>query len=232
MIQVLKQEFFDTFKSIRSILIIVFMTFVSYQSATFMQRNPGLMEEALAENGDNVSLYSAVIAFLVLLFGFLFVFATSHNVINKEIEKGTMRLLVTKISRTQIVTGKMLGTMLFWTLTISITFAILSVITGTWLPIDYIQSLVCLFYMISFTLLLSTIVPKSTLTMFLGVFLGISLPIVGLVATLSDKWYIIPFKYGLPYYYLDDSILLLFVPFGIGVIYFLTSVYILKRKDL
>lgn len=232
MFHVLKQEFIDSFKSVRSILIILFITFISYQSATFIDHNLSIFNEMIGGDGDENSLYTAVIALIVVLFGFLFVFATSHNLINKEIELGTMRLLVTKISRVQIMAGKLLGTFLFWVVTISISFAIMSIIAGAWFPKDYLQSVVFLFYMISFVLLISTVVSKSTLTMFLGIILGITLPIIGMVTTVTDKWYLVPFKYILPYNYLDGSVVLMFVPLGIGVVYFLIAVYFIKRRDL
>lgn len=232
MIHVLKREFTDSFKSVRSILIILFITFVSYQSATFIDNNPELIEEIMKSGGEEGSAYTAAIALIVLIFGFLFVFATSHDLINKEIELRTMRLLVTKVSRMQIMAGKLLGTMLFWMVTVSISFIILSVISGSWFPKDYFQSLVFLFYIVSFVILTSTVFTKSKLSMFLGIILGITLPIIGLATGFSDKWYLAPFKYLLPYKYLDGSIGLMFIPLAIGAIYFLISVFIMQRKDL
>lgn len=166
MIHVLKREFIDSFKSVRSILIILFITFVSYQSAIFIDKNPGLMDGFIENGGEGGSVYTAAIALIVLMFGFLFVFAISHDLVNKEVELKTMRLLVTKTSRLQIMLGKFLGTMLFWVVTVSISFTILSMVAGSWFPKDYFQSLIFLFYIISFALLLSAVIPKSKLTMF------------------------------------------------------------------
>ncbi|AIF45288.1 ABC transporter permease [Virgibacillus sp. SK37] len=232
MFHVLKHEFTDSFKSVRSILIILFITYVSYQSATFIDSNPGLIDEIMKSGGEEGSAYTAAIALIVLVFGFLFVFATSHDLINKEIELRTMRLLVTKVSRAQIVVGKFLGIMLFWVITVSISFIVLSIMAGSWFPKDYFQSLIFLFYIVSFVVLISTVFTKSKLTMFLGILLGIALPIIGLVAIFSDKWYLAPFKYLLPYKYLEGSIGLMFIPIVIGVIYLLIAVFIMQRKDL
>lgn len=232
MIHVLKREFIESFKSVRSILIVVFITFISYQSATFIDNNPSVINEFLESGGEEGSIYTAAVALIVLAFGFLFVFATSHDLVNREIELKTIRLLVTKVSRLQIMLGKFLGTMLFWTVTVSISFAILSIIAGSWFPKDYFQSLIFLFYINSFVLLISTVITKTKLTMFLGILLGITLPIIGLVAAVSDKWYLIPFKYLLPYKYLDGSVGLMFIPMAIGIVYFLISVFIMQRRDL
>lgn len=232
MIYLLRREFVDSFKSIRSILIILFITFLSYQSATFFDSNPGIVKDLMEGGGEEGSIYTAAIALIVAVFGFLFVFASSHDLINKEVELKTMRLLVTKVSRVEIMLGKLLGALLFWVVTISISFAILTIIAGKWFPKDYFQSLVFLFYIISFVLLVSTLFTNSKITMFLGIILGVTLPIIGLVSMVSNKWYWIPFKYLLPYRYLEGSIVLTLIPLAIGAIYFLISVSVLKRKDL
>lgn len=232
MIHVLRREFVDSFKSIRSILIILFITFLSYQSATFFYNNPVIVKDLIEGGGEAGSIYTAAIVLVVAGFGFLFVFALSHDLINKEVELKTMRLLVTKVSRIQIMLGKLLGTFLFWLVTVSISFAILTIIAGTWFPKDYFQSLVFLFYIVSFVLLISTLITNSKMTMFLGIIFGISLPIIGIVSTVSNKWYWIPFKYLLPYRYLAGSIALTLVPLAIGVIYFLISLFVIQRKDL
>nr|WP_289037749.1 ABC transporter permease subunit [uncultured Allobacillus sp.] len=231
MIHILTREFLDSFKSVRSILIILFITFVSYQSATFIDSNPGLIED-IVNGGEEGSAYTAAIALIVLILGFLFVFATSHDLINKEIELKTMRLLVTKTSRVQIMVGKFLGTLLFWVATITISFAVIFIISGSWFLKDYFHSFVFLFYIVSFVVLVSTVFTKSKLTMFLGILFGIALPILGLTSTVSNKWYLVPFKYLLPYRYLEGSIALMFVPIVIGAVYLLIAVFIMQRKDL
>lgn len=232
MIHVLKREFTDSFKSVRSILIILFITFISYQSATFIDKNPSLTNQIIKNGGEEGSVYTAAIALIVMIFGFLFVFATSHDMINREVEMKTVRLLVTKVSRLQFMLGKFLGTMLFWVVTVSIAFTILSILAGSWFPKDYFQSLIFLFYIISFVLLISTVITKAKLTMFLGIILGIMLPIIGLAAIISEKWYLEPFKYLLPYKYLEGSVGLMLIPLAIGIVYFLIAVFLMQRKDL
>lgn len=50
MVHVLKREFTDSFKSVRSILIILFFTFVSYQSAKFFRDHQALLNEVAKGN--------------------------------------------------------------------------------------------------------------------------------------------------------------------------------------
>src|SRR5699024_7012550 len=131
--------------------------------------NPILVEKVVELGGDESAIYTMASALVVLLFGFLFAFAISHDVINKEVELKTIRLLVTKQPRWQVVLGKFLGIFLFWAAVISISFFILTVIAGKWFAKDYVTTLLLVFYMTSFVLLISTMIPKSKLTMFLGI---------------------------------------------------------------
>lgn len=232
MTHILKQEFMDAFKSVRSILIILFITYVSYKSASFLQENPALVQEFVDLGGNESAIYTIAIILVVLFFGFLFTFAISHDVINKEVELKTIRLLVTKQPRWRVVLGKFFGIFLFWAAVISVSFLILTIVAGQWFIKDYVTGLLLVFYMTSFVLLISTLVPKSKLTMFLGILFGIMLPIIGFSASVSDKWYMLPFKYILPYKYAEEPMGLLIIPFVIGLIYIAISILWLKRKDL
>lgn len=230
MIHILKHEFIDSFKSIRAILMILFITFTSYQTASTINDYPGLVNDFFQEG--NTSVYTASLVLIVLGLGFLFVFATSHDVINKEVELRTIRLLVTKQSRLEIILGKFLGTYLFWIFTLSISFTIISFIAGDFFAVDYFRLISFMFYIVSFVLLLSTLIPRSKLTMFIGILLGIFLPIIGIVSIFSEKIFFNILKYILPFYYMDGSYLLAFVPIGIGFIYLIIALGILQRKDL
>lgn len=232
MIQVLNREFIDSFKSIRSILIILFLTFVSYEAAKFFKNHQDIINLFVQEGLDEKKIYNMAITFIVLLLGFLFVFAISHDIINRETEMNTVRLLVAKISRFEMMSGKLIGTLLFWIVTITISYAVIFAISGTWSFSNYLQTLILLFYIVCFVLFISTVIPKTKLSMFLGIFLGIALPIIGLVAESSDQWYWAPFKYALPFYYLDQALAYMFIPFAIGLAFFAISVLIINRRDL
>lgn len=232
MVHILKREFIDSFKSIRSILIILFITYISYKSAAFFADNPGVIHEFIESSDDAKSVYTAAVALIVFMLGFLFVFATSHDLINKEIELKTIRLLVTKVSRVEILLGKLLGTLLFWIALISVSFGILSIYASSWFPKDYFQIIIFLLYIVSFVQLMSTAIPHTKLTMFLGIILGLSLPIIGLISLVSERWYWIPIKYILPYHYLEGSIVWMIIPCLIAIIYFFISMFIMQKRDL
>ncbi|SER24036.1 ABC-2 type transport system permease protein [Gracilibacillus ureilyticus] len=232
MVHVLMREFTDSFKSVRSILIILFLTFIAYLSASFLEDNPGLLDAFMSAQEDGASIYTGAVSIIILILGFLFVFAISHDVINKEIETRTIRLLVNKIPRWQIVIGKALGILFFWMITILISYIILTMISGELYLAHYFKTILFLLYVISFVLFISSIIPKSKLTMFLGILLGISLPVLGLISVSSEKWYFLPFKYLLPYYYMEDESIKLLIPLIFSIIFLIISVVIMKRRDL
>src|SRR5699024_1570977 len=169
--------------------------------------------------------------FIFIVFGFLFVFAISHNVINKELELKTIRLLVTKVSRIDIVVGKLIGMLLFWISIILVTYGIIFLFA----PANYLRELsetvVLFFYIVTFVLFMSTIITKSLLSMFLGVFLSIIFPILGLLSTVFDKWYFILFKYILPFYYLDNVTFHLVFPVLIGCLFIILAITVMERRD-
>src|SRR5690625_1468706 len=231
MYPILKREFIDSFKSIRSMLIILFITVASYQSASYFNSNPSVINEMLFECVDNSAAYAAVISLILMVLGFLFAFAISHDLINKEIELKTIRLLITKTSSLKLMLRKFLGTLLFWIITVSISYSIIYIISDSWYMEGYLQTIVFIFYVVSLVFFISTIIPKSNLTMFLGVILGLILPILGLLSTVIDKWYILPFKYLLPYKYLNDTLGYLIIPLSISLVYILIAVTVMRRRD-
>src|SRR5690625_5912313 len=84
--------------------------------------------------------------------------------------------------------GKFLGTLLFWIVTVSISYSIIYFISDSWHTESFLQAIVFIFYVVSLVFLISTIVTKSKLTMFLGIVLGLILPILGLLSITIDKW--------------------------------------------
>ncbi|SIS88276.1 ABC transporter permease [Salimicrobium salexigens] len=233
MVHVLKREFIESFRSVRSVLIILFLTLVAYYSSRFFQNNQVLINQFLSgKNAISVEeIYATAITFIIMAFGALFVFSISHDIVNSETESRTIRLLVTKISRGQILLGKLLGVTLFWWAVITISYIVIFAISGSWSIEFYAQTLVLIFYFISFTMLISTIISKTKLSMFFGIMLGIALPVLNVAAIEIDKWYLIPAKYILPFYY-SEQLTMSFVPLIIGTVFFTLSVFIIKRRDL
>ncbi|HDR8278017.1 TPA: ABC transporter permease subunit, partial [Bacillus cereus] len=103
------REFYNLFKSIRSIIFILIMFSTTLVVANFLKNFDGNLKELGLDNA-----YVGGLLFLILLFGPLFVMTLSHDLINRESHNRTIRFLVTKISRDKIILGKFLGVLLFW----------------------------------------------------------------------------------------------------------------------
>ena len=123
--------------------------------------------------------------------------------------------------------GKLLGTFLFWFVTISISYIIIYFISVSWYIESYLQIIVFLFYVVSLVLFIATIITKSKLTMFLGTILGIVLPMLGLLVITINKWYLRPFKYVLPYKYLNEQLSNMLIPLLISVGYILMDINVM-----
>ncbi|WP_374120464.1 ABC transporter permease subunit [Neobacillus sp. PS3-40] len=224
---IISYEFYNSFKSFKSILIILFFTLSSILTAHFLSNQP-----SLTNSMHSGSVYTSSIKLLVFFFGFLFVSSISHDVINKELDFQTIRLLVTKTSKGNIIFGKFLGVFLFWVVSTTACFIIVSLYAKQWFFLDYTVVIIFLFFIVTITLFLSTIIAKPGLTMFIGIFIGIIAPILGFWAAFSTKWFLIPFRYFLPYYYVVQSNGYLIFPALFGFILLFISYFIFKRKDL
>ncbi|KOP29066.1 hypothetical protein ADM98_09130 [Exiguobacterium sp. BMC-KP] len=227
MFPILKQEFTSSFKSIKAILLILFLTISSVFTASYLTRHPELLAGV-----NQSSVYTSSIKFFILFFGFLFVSALSHDIINREIETRTIRLLVTKTSRFRIIAEKFLGSLFFWCATLSINFLIVSLYAKQLFWMDYVTILIVIIYITSFNIFLSTMITKPGLTMFLGIFFGIIVPIIGLWSAFSEKWYMVPFQYILPYHAVIVSGIQLLIPVLWSGLFLAIAYLKLKRKDL
>ncbi|VWX38640.1 ABC transporter permease [Exiguobacterium oxidotolerans] len=227
MIPIIRNEFFHTFKSFKSIAIVLFFTLTSFLTATYLANHPELLGDV-----GNDSAYTSSIKFLIFFLGFLFVFAVSHDIINREIDYQTIRLLVSKTSRFNIIAGKFIGSFLFWVYSTSISFLIVSLYAKSWFFLDYLTVITVLFFITCFNVLLSTVLTRPSMTMFAGILLGILCPVLGFWAAFSNNWYLLPFKYLLPYYYVVESGRYLVVPFLLGLLFLTASYFMFTRRDL
>lgn len=217
----------DVFKTFKSIAIIVFFTVTSTLSARFFSNNPALIEDV-----NSGSVYTSSIKLLIFFCGFLFVFAISHDLINREIDLQTIRLLVTKVSRFDILFGKFVGVMTFWVFALTLSFSLVSLYAKEWFWKDYFTLIIFMVFVVSFVVFLSTIITKPNVTMFLGILLGLVLPILGMVSVFTNKWYLVPFKYFLPYFYIIKAGWFLLIPLLIAIVLLYIGYYVLNRRDL
>lgn len=230
-----RHESLQLLKSIKSILVLLFLLGSAYagvKATELVKDSLGMLSESdpiIVEN--EAMIYSMGLLFAVLIFGPMFAFILSHDVMNRDIEQRTMRFLVTKTGRKNIVLGKLLGHLFFWMIILTTASLLVFVLSKQLSFYLFFQSLSFLAVFVTLALLLSLVVTKPILSSFISILLGITIPIVSLWAMFSEKWYITMFKYVSPYYYLQDETMIFLVNFIFASIYGLLAMYLFRKRD-
>ncbi len=223
------REFKSLFQSIRAILIIVVLFGVTIGSAKLVSQ----FKEQLSDLGLGDNAYIIGLMLLLFLASPLFVTSISHSSVNKEIESKTIRFLATKTSRENIIFGKFLGNVSFWVLCLTVALLLIVPFSKSFPIVDLIQSIIFTSYFIGLSLFLSTVVNSSAMTMFVGIFISIALPVIGMWSLISKNVIVDTLSYLTPYYYYtqENTAYTYLVLIHIAV-FVIASLMIFKRRDL
>lgn len=223
------REFKSLFQSIRAILIIVVLFGVTIGSAKLVSQ----FKEQLSDLGLGDNAYIIGLMLLLFLASPLFVTSISHSSVNKEIESKTIRFLATKTSRENIIFGKFLGNVSFWVLCLTVALLLIVPFSKSFSIVDLIQSIIFVSYFIGLSLFLSTVVNSSAMTMFVGIFISIALPVIGMWSLISKNVIVDTLSYLTPYYYYtqENTAYTYLVLIHIAV-FVIASLMIFKRRDL
>ncbi|EOQ05764.1 hypothetical protein KQ3_05999, partial [Bacillus cereus B5-2] len=97
---------------------------------------------------------------------------------------------------------------------------------------DFLEIISLIIYGISLCMLLSLLISKSSYTMFLGILLGIIIPIIGIYSSLSSEGIYSVIKFIFPYYYIINGGFYIIVPYVISFVLLFLTVLIFKRRDV
>ncbi|MFJ7952800.1 ABC transporter permease [Lysinibacillus sp. NPDC096418] len=228
MIAIWKKEFIQSFSSVFSFITIGIFIAVSYYLSDFVSKSSLITGIKFAEAG-----YVSGLVFLIYVMGFLFIFSLFHDTINRETESRTIRFLVTKTSRSSIIIGKLLGIFSYWFVCLLISFSIIAFFSHQFYIKTFVSLFVMLAYIVALCVLMSCLIPKRSMSMFVGLLLSISIPTFGLWSLFSEKLWLKVFKYTTPYHYMLEGgksgwiTVLLFAAIMVGV-----SILSLHRRDL
>ncbi|KJB86654.1 hypothetical protein AZ66_17580 [Paenibacillus sp. E194] len=226
MYAIAKREFLTLFKSFKSVAIVLLFCIVAFSISNFVKNNPGLMF------GEESNPYVSGIRFLVTVLGFLFVLTLSHDTINREVESQTIRFVVTKVPKTSIVFGKYLGILLFWAVCLACSFTVIFLSIGQLYVLEYIRLIVFISFAVGVNMLLSTIIPKGSYSIFASLLCGLLLPAAGMWSVFTENQASQLIKYATPYYYLIESNWKSYFPFVISILFVYVAIFIFRRKDL
>ncbi|WP_071458873.1 ABC transporter permease [Bacillus massilinigeriensis] len=226
MYEIGKREFINLFKSFKSITIVVLILTASFYSAKFSRLFEG---EAKDFNGTDIQYLGLLV--LIVLFGTIFIMSLSHDTISREIHERTIRFLVTKTSRASIILGKFFGILLFWVICLFTSFILIGIFTQRIDWFIFFQTMSSLTFQIALTILVSVLVPKPMVTMFLGTLIGILFPILGFWLMTTERVWAVWIKYITPFYYLEQPNFSFLVIFLFSAILLLIASFILNRRD-
>lgn len=230
MIGVCLREFQSLFKSVKSVIIIVVFAGLSILAINILSS----FSEMLVEFGiDNV--YLAGVMIVIQLLGPIFVMSISHDVLNQECHNRSIRFIVTKISRDKVIIGKFLGISLFWMLCMLSAWMIAFAYTSHFDLQSLIQAYIFLSYFIALSIFLSTIIPKPTFTIFAGVLIGLSMPVIGLWSSLDEtNPYIMIIGLLTPYVYFQNEqyAILPYVVIVLTIVLLMMTILLFRKRDL
>jgi len=222
-------EFKQLFKSTKSILTIVIIFILS----TFVSSLPFIAahQEKWELAKDPYSIGNELV---ISLFGFFLIFLLSHDILSREIHLKTIRFLVSKTTRLNIIIGKYLGLMLFWLSCIMTTYVLNMVISHRFLFSDALKILTFISVGISCALFLSMLFPTPQKSMFVGMLFSFLFPIVSMISVLSSERMIHWFQYMTPYYYARWSEPLTYVLMNtaLTVILLIGTALLFQRRDV
>ncbi|MFJ8262944.1 ABC transporter permease [Rummeliibacillus sp. NPDC094406] len=224
MIAIAKKEFIEMTKSFKSLFIISLLVLTSYFMSKFVSRN-------LVGFGADTNNYVSATRLLILVFGFLFVLMLSHDLMSRETSTKTIRFLITKTSRTNIILGKFLGVAAFWLFSLGISITIVSFFAKDFLWFTFLQLYSFLIFAIGLCLLISTLAKTTSMSMLLGLAVSFVIPIIGMWSMFSEKTWLKPFKLLLPYQYQIKENGLVLIPLIMGLIFVSVSIWHFKRGD-
>lgn len=222
-------EFKRLFKSIKSMIVIAMIFFVSFKVAEVIEHALTDMVRELDLGVDSTAIGTTLIVFML---GFLIITGLSHDMINREVNERTMRFLVTKTSRHQIILGKYLGVWLFWLVCMLASYILVMIVSKTFLWQSAADSMAFLTAAIALNLLFSIIFPKPAMSMFFGIVFALFFPAVSLWAIYSDNIMISWFKYLTPYYYSSLGNYFVLINIVYAAVVLAGAIALFNRRDL
>jgi ABC-2 type transport system permease protein len=217
-----KREFWNLIKSVRALIIILLFSAGSIWVTNSLSKVSGQLD---------VEEYYASLRLLVLIFGFLFATILSHSCFNGEVETKTIRLLLTKVSKTSIVIGKMLGASLFWLVCLTGSFIFISAVGKVFHPSELFIAFSTMAYFNSIILLVSVVTAKPSRSNFVGLIFALLLPGLGLYATLTATSPLHFLQYFFPYFYLLQGVEFMGVPMIFSTLITWVAVLLVKGRD-
>lgn len=225
MLAIAKHEFWQLFKSFKSIVVILILIGSSYYASKYGAD----LIQLFNDGKDDKGFYYSGLALVTILFGPLFAFSLSHDVLNREVSNKTIRFLLTRTSHANILAGKVIGVLAFWFVCIALSCTVIIMYAKHFDFYIVLQVLMLMLFSVTLTFLLSAVITKPFMSMFLSTIFGIALPIISLLLMSTEKWWGV-FGYITPYQYMEHESLNILIVVAIGAAILAVTYIVFKRR--
>ncbi|MBM7583714.1 ABC-2 type transport system permease protein [Bacillus pakistanensis] len=221
-------EFRGHFKSIKSLIVVAMIFGITYLSADLMETVSSKID--IGSVGNDV--YAIGTILIVYLLGFFFITGLSHDQINREVTSRTIRFLVTKTSKTNILLGKYIGILFFWLFCMTVSFILISLVSKDFLWLGLLDCMTFLSVALALNLIFSIILPKPAISMFFGIIFALLFPALSVWSIYTDRFYVSWFKFFTPYYYSSLGEFYILINLVYAGCLLLLAIWLFKRRDL
>lgn len=227
MFSIAVQELKQLLLSIKAIIVVLIIAGSSFFVADSINSLGDDVGKSLGSDGAALG-----VTVNVFIFGLLFIAALSHDVINREVSSKTIRFLITRIDRKKFILGKYIGITAFWGICMLLSYSLIAFSAGKFHWVSFIDSFVFLAVGIAFYMFISTIISKTSVTLFFGLIFAVFFPILSLVSIYSDKIWLKPIKFITPYNYSILGGYYILINVLLAVVLIAGTMITFERKDL
>jgi len=226
-ITLIKEQLFSSLKSVKSIVLILLLSLISYAVANNFTQLP------LLASGTNTLSVSDIIFALLSVLGVFFTLQMFGGNLTREIETQSIRYVLPYVKRYEIILAKIIAYQLFWLIILAISLLILSISRHEFFfPVTDLISMFGFFlYINAIALLTSVVVKKEKSSTFIGIVISILIVFIGIWSILSHNIMLKALSWLLPYRYMTFNwdIIVLFV---LSFILIIASIVIFNKKEL
>lgn len=225
-ITLVKEQLSTSLKSIKSVILIILLSLISY---------------AVAENSDKVPLISSdtnsisvstIIFSLLSVLGVFFTMQIFGGNLTREIESESIRYILPYVPRWKIIISKITSYQLYWMIILIIPLVIVSIFKHKlFFPLTGLISMFAFFlYINSVALLTSVIVQKEKSSTFIGIVISIAVVFIGLWSIISNNIILKIISWFLPYRYINFSWeIVILLALSVGLIIFTINIFNTKE---
>ena len=182
MLQLIRQEFLNKFLSLKTIVLVVFLTWAAYDSASTAETI-----EIVLGTGESSSPYILAFKYMLALIGYLLITIFTYDAVSKDAETRSLRLLLPMMKREELIIGKYLANILYWFAVTIVPMLTITVIAQQFFIAEYLAVFLFICTSVSLVFLISAVLLSSRWTLLINIIIGILMPIWVVIAFFGEN---------------------------------------------